>query len=108
MSKTLPKRPCALLWDESFLWGVMAVRALREAGLPFNLLRSEEIRKDAFFRYRMIFVPGGWASNKIRTQGEGGREEILSFVAAGGSYLGICGGAGLATQNGLGFLPIRK
>ena len=36
---------CALLWDESFLWGLMAWRALREAGLPFDLLRFEDVRK---------------------------------------------------------------
>lgn len=91
-AETVPKRPCALLWDESFLWGVMAWRALKAAGLPFDLLRSEDIRQGALSRYRMIFVPGGWASNKISALGEGGREEIRRFVATGGSYLGICGG----------------
>jgi hypothetical protein len=56
----------------------------------------------------MIFVPGGWASNKIRALGERGREEIRRFVAGGGSYLGICGGGGMATENGLGLLPIQR
>ena len=88
-AETVPKRPCALLWDESFLWGVMAWRALKAAGLPFDLLRSEDIRQGALSRYRMIFVPGGWASNKISALGEWGREEIRRFVAAGGSYLSI-------------------
>ncbi len=107
-AETVPKRPCALLWDESFLWGVMAWRALKAAGLPFDLLRSEDIRQGALSRYRMIFVPGGWASNKISALGERGREEIRRFVAAGGSYLGICGGGGMATENGLGLLPIQR
>ena len=107
-AETLPKRPCALLWDESFLWGVMAWRALKEAELPFDLLRAEDIREGGLYRYRMLFVPGGWASNKISALGEGGREEIRRFVAAGGSYLGICGGAGMATENGLDLLPIRR
>jgi hypothetical protein len=107
-AETVPKRPCALLWDESFLWGVMAWRALKAAGLPFDLLRSEDIRQDALSRYRMIFVPGGWASNKTHALGEQGREEIRRFVAAGGSYLGICGGGGMATENGLGLLPIKR
>jgi hypothetical protein len=75
-AETVPKRACALLWDESFLWGVMAWRALKAAGLPFDLLRSEDIRQGALYRYRMIFVPGGWASNKISALGERGREEI--------------------------------
>ena len=105
---TAVKRPCALLWDESFLWGVMAWKALSEAGLPFVPVRSEDIRKGGLSRYRMVFVPGGWASNKIAALGEQGREEIRRFVAAGGSYLGICGGAGMATKNGLGLLSIRR
>ncbi|MHB8771223.1 MAG: BPL-N domain-containing protein [Syntrophales bacterium] len=103
-----PRKPCALLWDESFLWGVMARRALREAGLPFDLLRSGDVRGGALSRYRMLFVPGGWAGNKLGALGDRGCQEIRRFVAAGGSYLGICGGAGMATQTGLGLLPIRR
>jgi hypothetical protein len=106
--ETPSNRACALLWDESFLWGLMAWRALREAGLPFDLLRSEDIRRGALSHYRMIFVPGGWASNKINALGDRGMEEIRRFVAAGGNYLGICGGAGMATENGLGLLPIKR
>ena len=49
-AETLPKRPCALLWDESFLCGVMAWRALKEAGLPFDLLRAEDIREGGLYR----------------------------------------------------------
>ena len=106
--KKHPTRPCALLWDESFLWGIMAWRAIREAGLPFDLLRFEDVRKGALSRYRMIFVPGGWASNKMSALGDQGMAEIRRFVAGGGNYLGICGGAGMATENGLGLLPITR
>ena len=42
--KIRTKRPCAILWDESFIWGLMARRALMEAGLPFDLIRSDDIR----------------------------------------------------------------
>jgi len=107
-AEKLPNRSCALLWDESFLWGLMAWRALREAGLPFDLLRSEDVQRGALSRYRMIFVPGGWASNKINALGDQGMEAIRRFVAGGGNYLGICGGAGMATENGLGLLPIKR
>jgi len=103
-----PEKPCALFWDESFLWGLMARRALMEVGLPFELLRSEDIRAGALCRYKMIFVPGGWASAKLRALGEQGQAEIRRFVKNGGSYLGICGGAGMATENGLGLLPIQR
>ncbi len=105
---TAPKRPCALLWNESFLWGIMARRALQEAGLPFDLLDAEEVRRGALDHYRMLFVPGGWASNKRAALEEQGCEEIRRFVEAGGSYLGICGGAGLATREGIGLLPVGR
>lgn len=106
--EAVPKRPCALLWDESFLWGVMAWQALKATGLPFDLIRSEDVGRNALSRYRMLFVPGGWASNKLTALGKEGREKIRHFVSEGGSYLGICGGGGMATENGLGLLPIRR
>lgn len=101
--RTLPERPCALLWDESFLWGLMARQALTEAGLPFDLIRAGKLS-----RYHMIFVPGGWAEAKLHALGEQGQAGIRSFVENGGSYLGICGGAGLATENGLSLLPVQR
>ena len=106
--KDVSKKACALLWDESFAWGLMAWRALKKAGLPFDLLRAEDVRAGALSRYRMLFVPGGWASNKISALGDRGQEEIRLFVEAGGSYLGICGGAGMATEDGIGLLPIQR
>jgi len=106
--ETSPDRPCALLWDESLIWGLMARQALMGAGLPFDLLESAEIRKGALSRYSMIFIPGGWASNKMAALGDRGQEEIRCFVKNGGSYFGICGGAGMATEEGLGLLPIAR
>jgi len=102
------KKACALLWDESLAWGLMARKALTEAGLPFNLLRSEDIRGGSLSRYRILYVPGGWASQKLIALGDRGQEEIRRFVEEGGSYLGICGGAGMATKDGLGLMPVRR
>lgn len=100
----------AFLWDESFLWGLMAYKALRECSLPFELIRAEDIRAGVLDRYRMLFVPGGWASNKRKALGDAGVKAILDFVGRGGNYLGICGGAGLATraENGIGLLNITR
>jgi len=103
-----PEKSCALLWDESFLWGLMAWRTLREAGLPFDLVRSEDLLAGNLSRYAMILVPGGWASAKLQALGDEGQMEIRRFVESGGSYLGICGGAGLATENHLGLLPVCR
>ena len=101
-------RPAALLWDESFLWGVMAYKALTSAGLPCDLIRSEDVRRGKLSDYSLLFVPGGWASNKVKALGNDGIEEIKRFVHDGGSYLGFCGGAGLATMDGIGLVPIKR
>lgn len=109
MSSILSRRGgAALLWDESFLWGIMARRALQKAGLPFDLISAEDIRKGLIDPYSLLFVPGGWSSNKLKTLGEKGAEAVRNFVAGGGSYLGFCGGAGLATLDGIGLLNIRR
>ena len=100
----------AFFWDESFLWGLIAYDTFRELGVPFDLLTSQDIRGGGLEGYDILFVPGGWASDKIVALGEAGRERIRDFVSAGGSYLGLCGGAGLALshEGGLGLAPIRS
>lgn len=109
MVKEMPSSSgIALLWDESFLWGLMAYKTLRAAGLPFELVNSDDIRKGRIRGHKMLFVPGGWASNKLKALGNEGIDEIRKFVAGGGNYLGICGGAGLATADGIGLLDIKR
>lgn len=98
----------AFLWDESFLWGVMAYKALAAGGLSFDLVRSEDIRNGTLKDYAQLFVPGGWASNKLKALGDGGVEEIKRFVRGGGGYLGFCGGAGLATPDGIGLVNVKR
>lgn len=102
------KKPAAFLWDESFLWGLMAYKALKTNNLPFELIRLEDIKKCCLQDYEMLFVPGGWASNKLKALGDEGIKEIKSFVHNGGNYLGFCGGAGLATLDGIGLLNIKR
>jgi putative intracellular protease/amidase len=98
----------AFFQDESFLWGLMSYKALYANRLPFDLVRSADIRKGVLKEYAMLFVPGGWASNKIKSLGEEGVAEIRRFVKDGGSYLGFCGGAGLATLDGIGLLKVKR
>ncbi len=102
------KKSVAFLWDESFLWGLMAYNALKANGLSFELIRTEDIKKGRLKNYAMLFVPGGWASNKLKSLGNAGISEIKKFVRNGGNYLGFCGGAGLATLDGIGLLDIKR
>jgi hypothetical protein len=106
----MDKKGVAFLWDESFLWGLMAYKALKGLGLPFELVNAEEIQTGVLDRYKMLFIPGGWASNKGKDLGDDGMEAIRDFVSRGGNYLGFCGGAGLATRakGCLGLLNIQR
>ncbi|MDP2278298.1 MAG: hypothetical protein Q8K51_08755, partial [Nitrospirota bacterium] len=70
--KSSKLKPAAFLWDESFLWGLMAYKALQANGLPFELIRAEDIKKGCLKNYAMLFVPGGWASNKLKPLGDKG------------------------------------
>jgi hypothetical protein len=98
----------AFLWDESFLWALMSYKAILAKGLSFDLIRSEDIKRGKLKDYLILFVPGGWASNKLKALGDDGVSEIRRFVTAGGSYLGLCGGAGLATMDGMGLLNVKR
>lgn len=49
-------------------------------------------------RFRMIYVNGGKANLHARSLGEEGRKALQAFVAAGGSYVGTCAGAYIATN----------
>lgn len=49
-------------------------------------------------RYRMIYVNGGKSGAHARSMGEEGRQRIKEYIAAGGSYVGTCAGAYIASS----------
>lgn len=49
-------------------------------------------------RFRVMYVNGGLAGSHGRSLGEDGRERIRQYVAAGGSYVGTCAGAFVASS----------
>ena len=100
----------ALLWDESYFWGVLAIVGLDRLGFGYELISCADIRCGRLSEYDLLVVPGGWAAEKANRLGEKGREAVRRFVRAGGPYLGFCGGAGLALNvaGGLGLLPVKR
>ncbi len=100
----------ALLWDKSFLWGYLAVKSLRDLGFSFDLVTAKAVRHGALDGFQLLIVPGGWASLKSANLGAVGRYKLRRYVASGGGYLGLCGGAGLALQvdEGLSLLPVKR
>lgn len=104
-----------ILWDDSQIWGVLAVRALQALHAPCVLTRASDIAADVLERERpsLLVVPGGNARHKSLSLGAKGLEAIRNYVKKGGRYLGFCGGAGLALSGnagieGLGLCPWRR
>jgi len=98
-----------LLWDESHLWGVLMARALTAWGLSWRLVSARQVRSGALGAEKpaCLLVPGGFASRKGASLGQGGLAAVRGYVAQGGAYLGVCGGAGLGltVPGGLGLCP---
>jgi len=106
-----------VLWDESHLWGLLVLRALRALGVSHAILRAHDIAEGArsgksapfapFGGSRdgaggasvppaLVIAPGGWARGRALKLGAAGMDALRGFVEGGGNYLGFCGGAGLA------------
>jgi hypothetical protein len=102
--------PVALLWTHSLVWGLLCIDALSSLGIPFRLLSASEVCRDSLDDFRILLVPGGWAAHKAQALGEKGRAKIAGFIDQGGSYIGFCGGAGLALSSppALYLVPIRR
>ena len=90
-----------ILWDASHFWGYLLLHAMQSSGLPYRLLKAEKIAQ-AGLTGKVLIVPGGSARRKAQALGPIGQGAVRRFVAGGGHYLGICGGAGLALKEGLG------
>jgi len=81
------------------LWGLICAQTLQRLGVPFRFLSGSEIARGDLQFYRVLLIPGGWAAHKIRALGRAGRNQIKHFIQSGGSYIGFCGGAGMALSS---------
>lgn len=104
-----------ILWDDSHIWGLIAIRAARAMGIAHRIVTGSDIASGllASSPPAMLFVPGGSARHKAESLGGKGLEAIRSYVAAGGHYFGVCGGAGLALatperEQGLALCPWKR
>ena len=106
-----------ILWDEAQIWGLLAWRGAQGLGLPYRLVRAEEIIQGLLSGKppALLLVPGGTARLKSEALGPQGMQAIRDYVAEGGNYLGFCGGAGLGLtpakgkeNDGLGLCPWNR
>jgi len=99
-------------WDESHFWGLLVARALTAWAIPHRLVRGTEIADGVLGGKSgeapaLLIVPGGRAKGKADRLGPAGMAAVRDFVDRGGTYLGFCGGTGLALtgRHGLGLSP---
>lgn len=99
-----------ILQDYAHLWGLMALHSLTAFGAACSLVSATDIAHGALLRKppKTLLVPGGSARQKHLALGQAGIHAIRSWIAAGGSYIGICGGAGLGLAQGLGLCQWQR
>lgn len=108
-----------IYWDESHFWGLLMARALTAWGVPHRLVRGHEIADGVLSgksdpvsgeKPKLLIVPGGRAKGKADRLGVKGMDAICDFVHSGGTYLGFCGGTGLALTGpySLGLSPWQR
>ena len=95
----------AIFWDAAPLWGLLVWRAAETLGLPYRLVKAQEIAHGTLSdKTSLLVVPGGTARHKAEALGPAGRSALRDWVQAGGNYVGFCGGAGL----GLSESPVQQ
>lgn len=99
-------QPFVVLWDASPLWGPLLARGLQSLGASFRLVRGADIPAVLGPEVPAVLVPGGSARRKAAALGPKGMAAVREYVAGGGNYLGLCGGAGLGLDTGDGSLGL--
>lgn len=68
-----------------------------ESVFAWEVLNSADIQPGWLSGYDVVIIPGGNAVKQIERLGSIGKDAVREFVRDGGGYVGICGGAKLAT-----------
>lgn len=84
------------VWEEGRLALQQQIEA---AGFVSVDMDGAAIRQGALYEVKALVVGGGWAWDQWQALGPAGISKIRHFVMAGGSYLGICAGAYLASDD---------
>ena len=101
-----------LVWDASDIWGLLAAWGIRGLGIASRIVTAADVASGLLKRERpsVLLLPGGFSRHKAAALAPAGQEAIREYVASGGLYLGVCGGAGLAltSDTGLGLCPWQR
>lgn len=78
-----------------------SIEALRWGGFEWDTLTEADLVGGGINRCRAILVPGGDQRRYSDYFGPVGRQNIRQFVAAGGGYIGLGAGGGLAASDSI-------
>lgn len=76
-----------------------ALKAAESRKIEVSRIMAEEIRDGKLAGVQVLVHPGGSGGGQGRALGEEGRKAVRDFVSKGGGFLGVCGGAYLATND---------
>jgi glutamine amidotransferase-like uncharacterized protein len=78
---------------------IAALRTRTDGKFEVKRITAEEIRNGKLANVDVLVQPGGSGSKQGKTLADAGRIAVRKFVSGGGGYLGVCGGAYLATND---------
>jgi glutamine amidotransferase-like uncharacterized protein len=82
-------------WEES----VQAGQKMFEwMGYTVAIIDADYINSQSLDKFRILYIPGGDMYQYAQDISSTGKEKIREFVANGGGYIGICGGAYFASE----------
>lgn len=78
---------------------IAAIEKAKEHPFQITRITAAEIQSGKLAEVDVLVHPGGSGGGQGKALGENGRKAVRDFVNQGGGYLGVCGGAYLATND---------
>lgn len=78
---------------------IAAIEKAKEHPFQISRITAAEIQGGKLAEVDVLVHPGGSGGGQGKALGDNGRKAVRGFVNQGGGYLGVCGGAYLATND---------
>lgn len=72
--------------------------ALKKLKIPYRRINENDIKSHKLKTYSTLIIPGGYTQEYVKALACDGFKNISEFVSDGGTYIGICAGAYIATS----------
>lgn len=72
---------------------------IKKTGQTYAIINKDSILAGSLTNYSVLIMPGGRPDLFESEIGQSGAKKIREYVSRGGGYIGICGGAFIASKN---------